>query len=495
MATNGHRGRFSDRLRLIKLRKRKRDLDEVDMRAYFNIVKVMAAIPLMIYDNIIDKDNLKVDKSSLEKLDLNNLFKDTDDGENIVDLNKEVYVNNKKSNVSFKNKSVEKNETLKSNSFNNVSKETSRNEVNRLEKKIIDRIKKNLIITVNELEILRNDLYILSEINNDTVELEKCEKNLREIKQLLHKVDALKNKYDYLRDNYDFEYILELDDRPLIDDIIELKKIASGDEQKMLVEDYKLLDVYKYLYLKIDALQDNMSEYEDYKNKQVLELKDRNIDFNEFKTRAYNVELEKEKYDLFIKEQMDMMDMLNKNMNKISSTETVDYHLKGFGQLLINSFKYFSLLMLSPLRGMIPSIVRETVTTKNIISNLYHNLVWEEKRYRVYETVDYGNKIMEAINSVDNASRIVDETLEDIVNLKIQYNQQFKRYQGDINEYRDVIGKLNNMENKIMGNKIKMEIIKRQMKEQEKINQQKLLMIRKLNEDEKMGIVKDNTNN
>lgn len=49
MATNGHRGRFSDRLRLIKLRKRKRDLDEVDMRAYFNIVKVMAAIPLMIY--------------------------------------------------------------------------------------------------------------------------------------------------------------------------------------------------------------------------------------------------------------------------------------------------------------------------------------------------------------------------------------------------------------------------------------------------------------
>lgn len=495
MATNGHRGRFSDRLRLIKLRKRKRDLDEVDMRAYFNIVKVMAAIPLMIYDNIIDKDNLNVDKSSLEKLELNNLFKDTDDGENIVDLNKEVYVNNKKSNVSFKNKSVEKNETLKSNSFNNVSKETSRNEVNRLEKKIIDRIKKNLIITVNELEILRNDLYILSEINNDTVELEKCEKNLREIKQLLHKVDALKNKYDYLRDNYDFEYILELDDRPLIDDIIELKKITSGDEQKMLVEDYKLLDVYKYLYLKIDALRDNMSEYEDYKNKQVLELKDRNIDFNEFKTRAYNVELEKEKYDLFIKEQMDMMDMLNKNMNKISSTETVDYHLKGFGQLLINSFKYFSLLMLSPLRGMIPSIVRETVTTKNVISNLYHNLVWEEKRYRVYETVDYGNKIMEAINSVDNASRIVDETLEDIVNLKIQYNQQFKRYQGDINEYRDVIGKLNNMENKIMGNKIKMEIIKRQMKEQEKINQQKLLMIRKLNEDEKMGIVKDNKNN
>ena len=495
MATNGHRGRFSDRLRLIKLRKRKRDLDEVDMRAYFNIVKVMAAIPLMIYDNIIDKDNLKVDKSSLEKLDLNNLFKDTDDGKNIVDLNKEVYVKNKKSNVSFKNKNVEKKETLKSNSFNNVSKETSRIEVNRLEKKIIDRIKKNLIITVNELEILRNDLYILSEINNDTVELEKCEKNLREIKQLLHKVDALKNKYDYLKDNYDFEYILELDVMPLIDDIIELKKITSGDEQKMLVEDYKLLDVYKYLYLKIDALQDNMSEYEDYKNKQVLELKDRNIDFNEFKTRAYNVELEKEKYDLFIKEQMDMMDMLNKNMNKISSTEAVDYHLKGFGQLLINSFKYFSLLMLSPLRGMIPSIVRETVTTKNIISNLYHNLVWEEKKYRVYETVDYGNKIMDAINSVDNASRIVDETLEDIVNLKIQYNQQFKRYQGDINEYRDVIGKLNNMENKIMGNKIKMEIIKRQMKEQEKINQQKLLMIRKLNEDEKMGIVKDNKNN
>ena len=64
---------------------------------------------------------------------------------------------------------------------------------------------------------------------------------------------------------------------------------------------------------------------------------------------------------------------------------------------------------------------------------------------------------------MDYTSNIVDSTLDDIVKLKIQYNQQFKKYQGDFLEYEKVIGKINDMENKILGNKIKIEIMRKHM--------------------------------
>lgn len=516
MATNGHRGRFSDRLKLIRLRKAKkwRNIYKKDgNKAYFNILKIIATVPMMVYDNIFMEDNsqntlgmkLNNDKQSIDVMEKKYVKKHVVLNYKTVksiDSKSKVIGNDlvrSKSHEKLNNRNIIENidvSLMKKNANNfingkyssirkcNVCEKESIEEVKKIEKRVIDRIKKNLIKSINELEILRGDLYILSEINDNKEELVKCEKNLQDIKKLLHKIDALKNKYDYLRDNYDFEYIMELDDRPLIDDILLLKDMISSDEIKVMVEDYKLLDVYKYLYLKIDTLQDNMSEYYDYKNTRVMELKDRDIDFNEFKNKVYNMDKEKQRYDLFITEQERMLNGLNDNINKINTRYVVDYHLKGFGNLLSKSFRYFGLLTLSPLRGMVPSLAVETIATKNMVNNLYHNLVWEERKYKVYEAVNYEEEINNIVNDIDGIGRVIDNTLEDIVNLKMQYNQQFKQYQGNFSEYRDVIGKLNNIENKIMGNKIKVEIIKKQMLEQQKANDKKMKIVKKLNDEE-----------
>ena len=74
--------------------------------------------------------------------------------------------------------------------------------------------------------------------------------------------------------------------------------------------------------------------------------------------------------------------------------------------------------------------------------------------------------------------------LGDIVKLKIQYNQQFKKYQGDFLEYEKVIGKINDMENKILGNKIKIEIMRQHMLDKQKENYKKLELVDKLNRNE-----------
>ena len=116
--------------------------------------------------------------------------------------------------------------------------------------------------------------------------------------------------------------------------------------------------------------------------------------------------------------------------------------------------------MVSPLKGIIPSIATETLITGNLIKNLYNNLEWEEQRKLVYETIDYSNIINNAISDLDSTSRIVDSTLDDIVHLKIKYNQKFKQYHGDFLQYKEVMHKINDMENKILGNKIKIEMMK-----------------------------------
>ena len=527
MATMGNKGKFTERLRNIALGRKKNDINLCDNKnilvedaktTYNNFLKVAAAIPLLVYDNVIKDDSLHNDKAN-DKLDVNNETYDSNKVVNINDNNysNEVgYLNSFNTNLS-KNSSVRRrnnssiknidvslikkkqneyfNNTINTNEIdnketkNNVkninsdNRETSTNnkEVEELEKRIINLIKKDLIKTVNELEILQSELYLINEVNGDEKTLKECQKNLDEVKKILCKIDILKKKYDFLKDNYDFEYMLETNSYELVDNIIELKNKFSTNEVKATVNDYKLLDVYKFLYLRIDQLKEDTSKFEDYKETQLELLKERDIDFDKLKSDVYNVSRTNEEYNSFVKNQNEFLNDLDSKIAKIDSYEEVNYRLKGFNQFLFNSFKYVGLLMLSPLKGVIPSIATETLITKNVVGNLYNNMEWEENRKRVYSAIDYSGIISGAINDLDYTSRIVDGTLEDIVNLKIKYNEEFKKYQGDFLEYEEVIRKINDMENKILGNKIKIEIMRKKMLVKEKQNSKKLELVKELN--------------
>lgn len=472
MSSVGNKGKFSEKIKRIAVMKKKKKivLEDSDM-IYKNFLKVVAAIPLMVYDNVVD-DNMAYE---------NNEYNDNKINNGLLKNNKRV---NKEKISGIDISLIKKNQE---NKFLNTNRELKESEINKinearmLEKKIINLIKKNLITTVNELEILQSELYIINEVHGDDKTLRECQCNLDEVKKILCKIDKLKKKYDFLCDNYDFEYMLEIDDPSLVDSIIELKDKFSNSEVKAMVCDYKLLDVYKYLYLRIDQIQEDTFRFEEYKEQQLLELKERDINFDKLKCDVYNVSKVNNEYERFVKNQDEFLCDLEEKVSKIDSYETVNYKLKGFNEFLFNSFKYVGLLMLSPLKGVIPSIASETLITKNVVGNLYNNLEWEEKRKMVYSAIDYSSLINGAIDDLDYTGRIVDGTLEDIVNLKIKYNEQFKKYQGDFSAYEEVIAKINDMENKILGNKIKIEIMKKKMLEKERQNVKKLELVRDLN--------------
>ena len=79
---------------------------------------------------------------------------------------------------------------------------------------------------------------------------------------------------------------------------------------------------------------------------------------------------------------------------------------------------------------------------------------------------------------------MIDDTLDNLIKMKIEYNNKFEKYQGDFLEYREVINKINSIQDMMISNKIKIEIMKNKTKEFKKENENKMILVRKLNERE-----------
>ena len=476
---NGGKSRFLERLKKIQyFRRRKRKsnnetLKEKENVKYDNRVFLK---PFLIVSSFVvgsvktenkKQNNIKTvseekynDYTSFSKnqYNKNNKFKDTSLAANQNIINRQY-------------------EDIKININNNGKSLDSNIKIQELQIDIINLIKKRLVKNINELEMLQSELYILKEVTGEDVYLTDCTEKIK----LLSKVKNLKEKYDYLKNNIDFDYLLEIADDSLVDKIIELKDMCSSDDIRCTVQNYKILEEYKYLYLKIDKLEEDAIKYNDYKKNKEDELKSRDIDFEKLKNDVYNKDFEQKRYDNFINEQEMFLKDLNEKIANIDSKEVVNYKIKGFNQLVGNSFKYLGLLLASPFKGLFPGIATQTVATRNVIHNLYNNLEIEEERKMVYEAIDFSSSINTAINDLDKTLNLVNATLEDISNLKNKYKIEFAKYEFSFSSYSEIIKKINKMENAVLNNKVKIELMRKKMYEKEKENSEKMKRVKKLN--------------
>lgn len=494
-SSGGNRGKWTDRIKKIR-RDRLKNIKNItffdnDNLMLLKLGKIFLALPSVIYTNIKSDDNKKtsldVENNKVEILgkssNLHNKKKYIVNSDNllckdkIIDVNK----NNKLDEIRKIDISYLKRNSIKPTLFNNNQNIKLQLEKEKLQKEIVDLIKKKLVKNINELEILQSEFYVISMIDFSDIYLEQCNQDIKEIKKLFSKVKSLKEKYDYLKDNIDFQYMLEFDDDLLIDKILELKNMYNNIDVSKTVNDYKLLNEFKYLYLKIDKLEENTFRLAKYKEDKLIELKKRDIDFDKFKDKLYDFDKISDEYNNFVSEQEFFLNQLEEKISYIDKQEKITYRLKGFNELLGNSFKYIGLLLLNPLKGLIPGIVSQTLLTRNVIHNLYTNMEWEESRKFVYDAIDYSSSINAAINNLDDTSRLVDSTLEEIIMLKKKFKQEFSKYETSFSSYKDAISKLNKIENAVLGSKIKIGIMQEKMKEKERVNSDKLCKVRELN--------------
>lgn len=322
---------------------------------------------------------------------------------------------------------------------------------------------------------------MLSELGCDFKYLEECKQDIKEVKRLLSKINSLKVKYNYLKDNVDFQYMIEYNDDLLVDKILELKKICDDNDILHLIDEYKLLNEYKYLYLKIDKLEDKILKFDNVKNEEIISVENKGVDYDKVRREVVNLDRIDYEYNKFVMEQNMFLSKLNDKLGKIDSNEVVSYRMKGFSQLVSNSFKYLGLLLINPLKGFVPSIVSQTVATKNVIHNLYNNLEWEEKRNIVYECVDYSSCIKDTMKNFSDVDNLINSTLEEIYSLKLKFKNEFEAYKDNIPNYNEVLKKLNKIENSVVSNKIKINKMMLDLKDKEKVNDDKVKLVKKMN--------------
>lgn len=477
---NGSKSRFSERLKKIQTNKRIKNKingssNKYDVRRIFKPFLILSSF---LYGVVKNDDKIQNKNNDVSNNNINN---------NFVGSTKKNIVKNKNNkqlktgNFNISNVNNEKELLDKCELTPEENKHLTDFKIKELQNEIINLIKKRLVNNMNELEMIRSELYILKELTGNDVYFKECQENVKEVKKLLSKIKTLKEKYDYLKENTNFDNLLEIEDDSLVDKIIELKDLCTNEEIKSTVDNYKILEEYKFLYLKIDKLEENVLNFNKYKLEQEEKLKQRDIDFEKLKYDLYDKKIEQEKYNNFIKNQELLFNKINEKMFEIDSHEVVNYKLKGFNLLLVNSFKYLGLMLASPFKGILPGIVTETLVTKNVIHNLYNNLEWEESRKTIYETIDFSVSIKNAMSDLEGTLNLVNATLDDVKKLKQKYEKDFSKYEYSFSEYSDIMSKMNKMENAVINNKIKIQLMLEKMKVKEKENEEKLKKVKKLN--------------
>lgn len=353
--------------------------------------------------------------------------------------------------------------------------------IDNLEIKIISKVEKLINSYKNDLEIISTDIYVLSECIKDKKSKEEIEEEKKQVEDLISKINKIKEQFNILKSkNIDVKY-LEIDNLVLVDDIYKYKEMVDSISDISKYQDkYKKLEVFIETNLLLDNLQKSIKSLE---NKNIEKMETYNINRQELekkKHELFNHENEISRFNIFIENQEHIIADMSDKVGKISSFEDIKIKFVGYDKLLFNNLKYISLLLLSPLKGIFPSIALSTLSTKRTLDLIKKDAHIEQVKTIVYTAEDYEKQISTNIYNINNMNDLIDASLFDIKNIKetLSGNVELKV----MPEYSEFIKKINKVEDILNNNRNKLDKLKKKLNNYHEINKSKLIKVRKLNE-------------
>lgn len=333
-----------------------------------------------------------------------------------------------------------------------------------------------------KLDCLYSDYYNILNYTDEEIEKLDCEKRLKDIEKIKKEIEEITKQFNIIIDDKYLDNILELDDSNLIDDIIKYKNLCSRlVDKKDVFDNYKKIDNYDRVNNYLDKFSKRIDELRDKKEKKKDEIEKRDKDFDLFKQLVSSVDIKNERYFSIINSQVDICNNILKNVERIFRSESVNYRLKGLGDLVSSSFKYLFYLSISPFKGLFPSIAINTLATKHMIRNIRDNLELEEIRKINYFAKDYENEINRNIYDINNLNNLLYSTLDDVNNLKIEFKDKYGMYIDKISEYKDIYKKIEKIENMVRFNMDRVKKIEKSLNKSKEKNKNKLIKIKELN--------------
>lgn len=350
-----------------------------------------------------------------------------------------------------------------------------------LENKILSKVENIINDYKSKLEIISTDIYVLNNYIEDNKTKEKCQEEKEQIENLIEKVNKIKEQYKILKSkNIESEY-LEINDSLLIDDIYEYKKLINSiDDISKYQDKYKKLEIFIETGSLLDTIETSIKKIEKSNEEKLDKANIDEKEFNKIKDELFRYDSEFIKFSNFIENQNNIIDDMKNKVGKIDSYEETITKFIGYDRLLLNNLKYMSLLLLSPLKGLFPVIATSTLATKSTIDLLKKQAHIEESKKIVYTAEDYETKLNTNINNVSEMEVIISLSISDVKKIKEKLKQN-KSLSSTL-EYKSVMKKIDNIEIILANNKNKLKQIQKKLNTQKKINNDKLVKVKKLNE-------------
>ena len=347
---------------------------------------------------------------------------------------------------------------------------------------IIDKIKNQFECYLDEVDVLKGEIYLVGELLENEIELSKVNSLRKRINELIDKVNAIIQQYHLYKKNLYLDEVIEIEDSSIVDDMITYRDLLdSSMDKKKFVKEYQTLEEFKLLYRHLSevkeetlSLMDRHQEKENIyleRDKKYLEIQ-KNLSIESDALLKCNEDIMKQ--DAYFQE-------LNSKIGLIQKEEYLTYQLKGMDDLLGHGLKYMGLMLLSPFSGLLPSIGYQALLTRRMVQSAYHSLHYEKKRHIHYYANDYESEILAKLSDIDYTSYLLSDTLDNVQKLKEDFLRQ---YQSNIPLYEDFLKKINIMEEKIIHQQNRINIISKKLKKSQERNQHKMMKVRDLNQND-----------
>lgn len=462
--SNMLRGKFRDKIRNFFINRNKGKNSQFNYegketkKKYFNVA---------LNDNIIDK-----------KASVNTQFefcenKDTIRAKGISNL-KDV------SNVKLMDQGLPK-KAVGIKQTSNINSNNNSYNIQILESKILSKVETIINDYKNKLEIIGTDIYVLNTYIEDNKTKEKCKQEKEQIQSIIEKINKIKEQYKILKSkNIELDY-LGIDNSLLIDDIYKYKKLVNNINDISKYQDkYKKSEIFLETNSLLETIENSIKKLEKSNKNKMNKISIDEKKFIEIKDDLFKYSFEFSRFNNFIEGQNSIIENMKDKVGEINSYEEKITKFIGYDKLLFNNLKYISLLLLSPLKGLFPVIATSTLATKNTIDLLKKQVHIEESKQIVYTAENYEKQITTNISSVNDMKYLISSSISDIKKIKEKLRQD-KSLSSSL-EYKNIMGKINDIEIVLNNNKNKLDIIETKLNGYKKINSDKLVKVRKLNE-------------
>ena len=348
--------------------------------------------------------------------------------------------------------------------------------------KIIKRIRRDFDKKLAELDVLESELYFLDKDNDIAVDLDRVKEIKKKINDIIGKINNIIEQYNIYNNSYELENVIDIDDDSLVNDIINFKGLVNSYDRSRLSNDYKLLDEYRDLYSKLDYISGIVDNINIKNVDKISSISDRDSKYKNINKDMGYVSDSISKCDMEIKRHNEYLAKVMAKVGDIDSREYTEYKVRGINELISQSFKYLGLLMISPFKGLVPSIMVDTLITRKMIKNIYDNMYIDKINRVEYMAYDYEREINSRLWDIDYTFGVIDDTINMVDRLKSDFGYI---YDSRVKGYDDTLRKLDSISDRVLNNRYRMELVKNKLMASKRINDDKLKKVKVLNESSK----------